>query len=102
MSEGVKLEQTFHMGETLNRRSYLDIDKELKLVEEKKLELDMDNAGKYAENRAMRELGVQRSEFKSSFHLTNLNEYEIMPCWILLWKLFCQTALDFILSVTHL
>lgn len=76
MREGIILEKPFHMGETLNGGSYLDIDKEIKLVEEKKEELNMDNAGKDAEKTIMRELGLQRSEFESSFHRTNLIKHE--------------------------
>ena len=62
MREGVILEKPFHMGETLNGGSDLDIEEELKLVEERKGEVQMSNAEEDAEKAAMKELGLQRSE----------------------------------------
>jgi len=50
------------MGETLNGGSDLDIEEELKLVEERKGEVQMSNAEEDAEKAAMKELGLQRSE----------------------------------------
>lgn len=79
MREGVILEKQFYMGETLNGSSGLDIEKELKLVEERKEELLKDNAEKDAEKTAMKELGLQRSELAFSYQPTNLN-YQGVKC----------------------
>lgn len=48
------------MGETLNGVSGLDIEKELKLAQEKKTELQDQQATKEEENVSMKEFGMQR------------------------------------------
>ncbi|ONK57159.1 uncharacterized protein A4U43_C10F17210 [Asparagus officinalis] len=61
--EGIILEKAFHMGETLKGGFDLDIEKELKLVEDKKRELYTDNnAEKDVQRSAMKELGLQRAK----------------------------------------
>ncbi|KAF8395374.1 hypothetical protein HHK36_019320 [Tetracentron sinense] len=60
--EGLILEKPFYMGETLNGTSGLDIDVELKLMEERLNELRAEEATKEAEKIAMKEMGVERFE----------------------------------------
>ena len=71
MKEGVILERPFHMGETLKEGLHLDIEQELKIVEQRKGELQMSKAEEDVEKAAMKELGLQRSELASSFQPTN-------------------------------
>ncbi|KAK9117658.1 hypothetical protein Sjap_016605 [Stephania japonica] len=56
---GLILEKPFEMGETLNGTSGLDIDEELKLVEETLSELHAHAATKEEEALAMKELGIK-------------------------------------------
>ncbi|KAK9120183.1 hypothetical protein Scep_018276 [Stephania cephalantha] len=59
---GLILEKPFKMGEALNGTSGLDIDEELKLVEETLSELHAQAVTKEAEALAMRELGIKRAK----------------------------------------
>ncbi|RWV83058.1 hypothetical protein GW17_00055387 [Ensete ventricosum] len=49
------------MGEALKGNSYLDIEGELRLVDERKRQLGAHNATKESEALAMKELGINRS-----------------------------------------
>ncbi|XP_043697197.1 fatty acyl-CoA reductase 3-like [Telopea speciosissima] len=60
---GLIMEKPFRMGETLNGTPGLDIEEELKLVEEKMKELRALGAPKSAETFAMKELGINRARF---------------------------------------
>lgn len=57
---GLILEKPLKMGETLNGISGLDIEKELKLAQEKRAELQDQQATKEEESVAMKEFGMQR------------------------------------------
>ena len=61
MPKGIVREKLFHLGDTLKPGITLDIDAELKLVEERKKELSS-TTSMNAENIAMKELGFQRLE----------------------------------------
>ncbi|EHA8587555.1 Fatty acyl-CoA reductase 3 [Cocos nucifera] len=63
MKEGLILEKAFHMGESLKENSYLDIEAELMLVEEKKRELRASRSMEDAETTAMKEMGMKRAKF---------------------------------------
>ncbi|XP_042510489.1 fatty acyl-CoA reductase 3-like [Macadamia integrifolia] len=58
---GLILEKPFRMGETLNGRPGLDMERELKLVEEKLKELKALECSKSDETFAMKELGINRA-----------------------------------------
>ncbi|URE25031.1 fatty acyl-CoA reductase [Musa troglodytarum] len=58
---GLILEKKFLMGETLKGDSYLDIEAELSLADEKKRELRAEDAPEEAEKLAMKELGIRRT-----------------------------------------
>lgn len=57
---GLILEKKYRMGESLKGESYLDIDAELRLVDEKKRELQSRQVTEEAEKLAMKELGIKR------------------------------------------
>ncbi|URE25038.1 fatty acyl-CoA reductase [Musa troglodytarum] len=59
---GLILEKKFLMGETLKGDSYLDIEAELSLADEKKRELRAEDAPEEAEKLAMKELGIRRAK----------------------------------------
>nr|XP_010943712.1 probable fatty acyl-CoA reductase 4 [Elaeis guineensis] len=63
MKEGLILETAFRMGETLKENSYLDIEAELMLVEEKKRELRANRSVEDDETTAMKEMGMKRARF---------------------------------------
>ncbi|XP_008801227.1 probable fatty acyl-CoA reductase 4 [Phoenix dactylifera] len=63
MKEGLILEKPFHMGQTLKENSYLDIEAELQLVEEKKRKLHANKSMEDAEDTALKEMGMKRAEF---------------------------------------
>ncbi|KAK1288874.1 hypothetical protein QJS10_CPB19g00363 [Acorus calamus] len=58
---GVILEKPFQMGETLNQASGLDVDAELRLVEERLKELHADDVEPHLERTSMKQLGLQRA-----------------------------------------
>ncbi|XP_065009217.1 fatty acyl-CoA reductase 3-like [Musa acuminata AAA Group] len=58
---GLILEKRFRMGEALKGDSYLDIEGELRLVDERRRQLGAQNATKEAEAQAMKELGINRA-----------------------------------------
>lgn len=62
--EGLLLEKTLHMGETLRQGYYLDIEAELQLAEKVKTELKTSKSGSsdHLEKTAMKELGLKRSD----------------------------------------
>ncbi|KAA8544229.1 hypothetical protein F0562_022241 [Nyssa sinensis] len=60
--EGLIQENPYYMGETLNGTSGLDIDVEKKVVEERLSELQAEGATEKEIRRAMKDLGIQRSE----------------------------------------
>ncbi|KAK4753753.1 hypothetical protein SAY87_001857 [Trapa incisa] len=60
--EGVILERPYHMGETLNGVSGLDIDAERRVVEERLEELRAEGASDEAISVAMKELGIERAK----------------------------------------
>lgn len=57
---GIVAERAYHPGETLNGNSYLDIDEEKKVIEEKLMELEAQNASEKEVKLAMKDLGIQR------------------------------------------
>ena len=57
------------MGETLKENSYLDIEAELMLVEEKKRELRANRSVEDDETTAMKEMGMKRFRNSSSIQL---------------------------------
>lgn len=64
---GLILENRFRMGEALKGDSYLDIEGELRLVDERRRQLGAQNATKEAEALAMKELGINRFARTPSF-----------------------------------
>ncbi|KAL3335939.1 hypothetical protein AABB24_031922 [Solanum stoloniferum] len=58
---GILLEKSFVMGETLNKNSYLDMDKERSIIASKFKELRAQNATPKELTIAMKELGLQRA-----------------------------------------
>nr|GME09203.1 fatty acyl-CoA reductase 3-like isoform X1 [Ipomoea batatas] len=58
---GIVPERAYHLGETLNGNSYLDIDEEKKVIEEKLMELEAQNASEKEVKLAMKDLGIQRA-----------------------------------------
>ncbi|GLT63856.1 hypothetical protein SLA2020_363880 [Shorea laevis] len=60
--EGLILENSYRMGETLNGVSGLDIDAENKIVEEKLNELQAQGASPQAITQAMKDLGIERAK----------------------------------------
>ncbi|XP_028555399.1 fatty acyl-CoA reductase 3 [Dendrobium catenatum] len=62
VKEGVISEKPFCFGEALNKDLYLDIQGELKLVEERKKKLHEKNSTKDVEKVAMKDLGIERFE----------------------------------------
>nr|GLL32376.1 fatty acyl-CoA reductase 3-like [Ipomoea trifida] len=58
---GIVAERAYHLGETLNGNSYLDIDEEKKMIEEKLMELEAQNASEKEVKLAMKDLGIQRA-----------------------------------------
>uniref|UniRef100_A0A1D1XLR3 Fatty acyl-CoA reductase n=1 Tax=Anthurium amnicola TaxID=1678845 RepID=A0A1D1XLR3_9ARAE len=61
--EGLLSEEGFHMGETLNGVTGLDIDAEVKLVEQSLKELRSEESAEKGEKVAMKELGIKRARF---------------------------------------
>ncbi|OIT20863.1 fatty acyl-coa reductase 3 [Nicotiana attenuata] len=59
--EGVISEKSFILGETLNKNSYLDIDVERKVIEDKLKELEAQNLTSKEVMIAMKDLGIQRA-----------------------------------------
>ncbi|XP_019251603.1 PREDICTED: probable fatty acyl-CoA reductase 5 isoform X2 [Nicotiana attenuata] len=59
--EGVIPEKSFILGETLNKNSYLDIDMERKVIEDKLKELEAQNFTSKEVTIAMKDLGIQRA-----------------------------------------
>ncbi|PKU84767.1 Alcohol-forming fatty acyl-CoA reductase [Dendrobium catenatum] len=59
VKDGIISEKPFHFGEALNKDLYLDIEGELRLVEDRKKELREQNSTIEAEKIAMKELGSQ-------------------------------------------
>ncbi|XP_077230686.1 alcohol-forming fatty acyl-CoA reductase-like isoform X1 [Tasmannia lanceolata] len=58
---GLILEKPLHMGDTLNGRTGLDIESEVKLVEERLKELRAEGVTGKAETIAMKEMGIKRA-----------------------------------------
>nr|XP_016459942.1 PREDICTED: fatty acyl-CoA reductase 3-like [Nicotiana tabacum] len=59
--EGVIPEKSFILGETLNKNSYLDIDVERKVIEDKLKELEAQKLTSKEVTIAMKDLGIQRA-----------------------------------------
>ncbi|CAH9086622.1 unnamed protein product [Cuscuta epithymum] len=59
---GIISETPFHLGETLNEHTYLDIDEEKKVIEDKLMELRAQNATEKQVRVAMKILGIQRAK----------------------------------------
>ena len=62
MQKGIVLEKLFHLGETLKHDTVLDIEAELKLIEEQKKKLQYSTKSMDNEHRVMKALGLQRLE----------------------------------------
>ncbi|CAH9093404.1 unnamed protein product [Cuscuta europaea] len=58
---GIILERPFHLGETLNEHTNLDIDEEKKVIEDKLMELRAQNATEKQVRVVMKILGIQRT-----------------------------------------
>ncbi|KAI0531149.1 hypothetical protein KFK09_000702 [Dendrobium nobile] len=61
VKEGIISEKPFCFGEALNKDLYLDIEGELKLVQERKKKLHEKNSTKDVEKIAMKDLGIERA-----------------------------------------
>ncbi|CAH9093397.1 unnamed protein product [Cuscuta europaea] len=59
---GIIPEKPFRLGETLNGHTYLDIDEEKKVIEDKLMELRTQNATEKETRVAMKILGIQRAK----------------------------------------
>lgn len=71
--EGLLLENPYHMGETLNGTTGLDIDNEIRLVHEKLKELRAEEASERAITLALKDFGLKRFVRKKSPELLLLS-----------------------------
>jgi hypothetical protein len=64
--KGLVAEKPFLMGETLREGTHLDIDSELNLIKDTRVELNTKSSSEKAERTTMKELGLKRSDTKKN------------------------------------
>ena len=97
---GLILENPYHMGDTLNGSTGLDIDNEVRLVEEKLKELHAENATEAEITIAMKDFGIERFVI-IGFNMTIIYIHATMKfhMWYLLLFLWDYSKLNILILI---